>query len=196
MTSTVHSDVFFQKIKSYCQLSKEAETEWAALIRENDYRKGEDFLQVGEVPQKVAFVLKGLFSQYYITETGDTVIKYFFSEGRIAGSIPAILTKSESMFTITALEDAHVLEYDFLAFKALVEKHNDIANFYIRYMERHWIIDKEPYEISLRSDSAKVRYDDFLRKYPGLVKRLKKHQIAAYLGVTPTQLSRIFFANK
>jgi len=194
--SKTYLDIFFKKVKTYCQLSKEAESAWAALIRENNYRKGEDFLQVGEVPQKVAFVLKGLFSQYYITETGDTVIKYFFPEGRIAGSIPAILTKSESMFTITALEDTRVLEYDFLEFKALVAKYNDIADFYIRYMELHWIIDKEPYEISLRSDSAKIRYDDFLRKYPGLVKRLKKHHIAAYLGVTPTQLSRIFFANK
>ena len=63
-------------------------------------------------------------------------------------------------------------------------------------MERHWLIDKEPYEISLRNDSAKTRYDEFLKKYPQLVKRLKKHHIAAYLGITPTQLSRIFFANK
>ncbi|HRG53736.1 MAG TPA: Crp/Fnr family transcriptional regulator, partial [Bacteroidia bacterium] len=60
----------------------------------------------------------------------------------------------------------------------------------------HWVIAKEPYEISLRSDSAKIRYDVFLNRYPDLVKRLKKHHIAAYLGITPTQLSRIFFANK
>ncbi len=63
-------------------------------------------------------------------------------------------------------------------------------------MEQHWVVDKEPYEISLRNDTARVRYDEFLRKYPDLVNRLKKHHIAAYIGITPTQLSRIFFSNK
>jgi CRP-like cAMP-binding protein len=137
-------------------------------------------------------VIKGLFSQYYVKENGDTVIKYFFPEGRIAGSIPATMTRSESLFTITALEETTVLEYDFHEFKKLVSAYRDVAEFYIRYMEQNWIIDKEPYEISLRSDSAKVRYADFLRKYPNLTKRIKKRHIAAYLGVTPTQLSRLF----
>lgn len=58
-------------------------------------------------------------------------------------------------------------------------------------MEVHWIIEKEPLEISLRHFDAKVRYEEFLKKYPQLVKRLKKHHIASYLGITPTQLSRI-----
>ena len=192
----MNTDKFFQKISTYVPLGSEAITAWSALLKEKTYAKGEDFIRTGQVPRKVAFIVKGLFSQYYITNEGDTVIKYFFPEGRIAGSIPATLIRSESLFTITALEDTTVLEYDFQEFKKLVAAHNDIATFYIRYMEQHWIIDKEPYEISLRNDSAKVRYDEFLDKYPELVKRLKKHHIAAYLGITPTQMSRIFFANK
>ena len=63
-------------------------------------------------------------------------------------------------------------------------------------MEKHWIVEKEPDEISFRQDTAKTRYDDFVKKYPHLIKRIKKHHIAAYLGITPTQMSRIFFANK
>ncbi len=81
-------------------------------------------------------------------------------KGRIAGSIPATLTKTESLFAITALEDTSVFEYDFHEFKKLVSKHRDIAEFYIRYMEQHWIIEKEPDEISLRYDAAKIRYEE------------------------------------
>jgi CRP-like cAMP-binding protein len=195
-TITMDTEIFFQKIRTYGNLSSEAENEWESLLRSNIYRKGSDFLRIGQIPKKVAFVIKGLFAQHYITDNGDTIIKYFFPEGRIAGSIPATLTKTESLFTITALEDTSVLEYNYYEFKKLVSKHSDVAEFYIRYMEQHWIIEKEPYEISLRYDAAKIRYDEFLNKYPGLVKRLKKHHIAAYLGITPTQLSRIFFANK
>jgi len=192
----MNTEQFFEKIRTYTDLSAEAGEAWSALLKEKTYRRGENFISTGKVPKNVAFVTKGLFSQYYITDNGDMVIKYFFPEGAIAGSIPATLTRSESLFTITALEDTTVIEYNFHEFKQLVTTHRDIAEFYIRYMERHWVIDKEPYEISLRNDSAKTRYEEFLKRYPELVKRLKKHHIAAYLGITPTQLSRIFFANK
>jgi CRP-like cAMP-binding protein len=192
----MNTEQFFQKIRTYTDLSTEAEEAWLALLKEKTWRRGENFISTGKVPKNVAFVTKGLFSQYYITDAGDMVIKYFFPEGAIAGSIPATLTRSESLFTITALEDTTVIEYNFHEFKQLVATYRDVAEFYIRYMERHWVIDKEPYEISLRNDSAKTRYEEFLKRYPHLVKRLKKHHIAAYLGITPTQLSRIFFANK
>lgn len=190
------TEIFFKKIKTYAALSKEAENAWQELIIEKTYHKGDNFLRIGQVPKKVAFVVKGLFSQYYINDEGETIIKYFFPEGRIAGSIPATLTQSETLFEITALEETTVLEYDFRAFKKLVATFGDIAEFYIRYLEQHWVIDKEPYEVSLRSDSAKVRYSHFIHKYPDLAKRLKKHHIASYLGITPTQLSRIFGYSK
>lgn len=195
-TGKTMTDQFFLKIRTYTDLTTEAETAWAALLKEKTCHKGNNYISVGQIPKKVAFVTKGLFSQYYIDDNGETIIKYFFPEGRIAGSIPATLTQSESLFTITALEETTVLEYNFAEFKKLVFTYPDIARFYIRYLEQHWIIDKEPYEVSLRSDAAKVRYAAFLHKYPDLVKRLKKHHIAAYLGITPTQLSRVFGYSK
>lgn len=124
------------------------------------------------------------------------VIKYFFPEERIAGSVSAALLQKPSDFAITALEDTQVLEYNFDQFRKLAQEHNDIAQFYIRYMEKHWIIEKEPYEVSFRNETAAIRFKDFMDKYPNLTGRLKKHQIAAYLGITPTQLSRILLDTK
>lgn len=189
-------DIFFNCIRKYAELSEDAEESWAALLTERKYNKGDNFISEGQVPKNLAFVLKGLFSQYYTTNNGDIITKYFFPEYRIAGSVGAMLTNQPSAFTITALENSTVLEYNFSAFRQLTTKYIDIAAFYLKYMEQHWIIEKEPYEISFRHDTARTRYDEFLLKYPELVKRLKKHHIASFLGITPTQLSRIFFANK
>jgi len=187
---------FFKKIRTYHDLSEEAELAWTKLLHLKIYKKGENFIKEGQKPRKVAFVVKGLFSQQYTSDNGDIVIKYFFPEERLAASVSAMLNNAASIFTITAIENTTVAEYDFFEFKKLFAQHPDIALFYIRYIELHWIIEKEPLEISLRADTAKTRYDEFLRKYPNLVKRLKKHHIASFLGITPTQLSRIFFANK
>lgn len=190
------TEIFFQKINKYTDLTPEAKQEWAGLLKKRVYKRGEYFIRVGQIPKKVAFILNGLLFQYFITDNGETVIKYFFPEGRIAGSIPATLTGTDSLFTIEALEDTTVLEYDFHEFKRLVSKCSAVATFYIKYLEQHWIIEKEPLEIAMKHDTAAKQYSDFLKRYPDLVKRLKKHHIASYLGITPTQLSRIFGYSK
>lgn len=182
---------FFRKINSYANLSVASKNIWMKILREESYKKGEQFINLGQVPKRVGFVVEGLFSQNYVSESGDTTIKYFFPEGRFAASMGAMLSGAPSAFSVVALENTKILAYDFSAFKKLTELHRDITSFYIHYMERHWIIEKEPLEISFRLDTAAKRFDDFLGTYPGLVKRLKKHQIASYLGITPTQLSRL-----
>jgi CRP-like cAMP-binding protein len=188
MTGT---DTFFAKIRTYADLSEEAENAWAELLRRKVYRKEEAFIRAGDVPTACAFVVEGLFYQHYVGPDGDMIVKYFFPENRIAASVSATLLTEPSRFAITAIEDSAVLEYDFAAFKRLVAAFPDIAAFYIRYMERHWIVEKEPDEISFRHDDAMKRYRDFIRREPDLHRRLKQHHIAAWLGITPESLSRL-----
>ena len=185
------TEAFFAKIRTYADLSQQAEEAWASLLRRKRYRKNEAFIRAGDIPATYAFVVQGLFCQHYVGPDGDMVIKYFFPENRIAASVSATLLKEPSVFSITAIENSLVLEYDFSAFRALAAKFSDAAAFYIAYLERHWIIEKEPGEIALRQDDALKRYRDFIVREPELHKRLKQHHIAAWLGITPESLSRI-----
>jgi len=185
------TEEFFKKVRTYAELSEKSEKAWTQCLRRKHYRKDEHLIKAGDVPTTFAFVVKGLFYQYYIGPDGNMVIKYFFHENRIAASVSATLLGEPSLFTITAIEDSTVLEYEFAAFRELVSRYPDIAAFYICYMERHWIIEKEPGEISLRHDDALKRYRDFINAAPDLHKRLKQHHIAAWLGITPESLSRI-----
>lgn len=184
-------DAFFQKVNQYCVLSEPSKQAWGKLLIQRQYLKGEKFISEGQTPKTVAFVLKGLFSQSYTTEDGTVVIKYFFPEQRFAASVSATLQKMPSLFSVTALEDTTVLEYDFAAFRCLVMQFSDIAAFYINYMEKHWIIEKEPEEIALRHATAMTRYEALVKKDPLLIQRLKQHHIAAYLGIAPESLSRM-----
>ncbi len=186
----------FSKVRTYAELSQASQSRWEKLLRPGFYRKGETFVSLGETPNRVGFVLEGLFAQEYVAESGDATIKYFFPEGRFAASVGAMLAGTASKFSIGALEDTKVISYGFSEFKQLTEQCEDIARFYIRYMERHWILEKEPLEISFRHDRAAQRYRDFLKTYPGLAARLKKHHIASYLGITPTQFSRLVVSGR
>lgn len=182
---------FFQRIRSYYPISADSERAWAALLREKMYGKGELLVAEGQVPRKFAFICKGLAYQSYFPPEGEMIIKYFFPENRLAASVTATMTGTPSMFAITAIEDTIVLEYDFSAFRKLVDSCQDVALFYINYLEKHWVVEKEPLEIAFRSDTAATRYQHFLKTHEHILPRLKKYHIASYLGITPTQLSRV-----
>ncbi len=186
---------FFDLVRSYYPISPESEQAWSDLLKEKTYRKGEQFVTEGEVPRKFAFICRGLAYQSYFPPEGEVIIKYFFPENRFAASVAATMTGTPSQFTIAFIEDTVVLEYDFAAFRKLAETHHDLALFYISYLEKHWILEKEPLEIAFRSDTATTRYQQFLVSHEQLLPRLKKYHIASYLGITPTQLSRIISGN-
>lgn len=182
---------FFTKVGSYHPLTAEAVLQWTKLLSLKRYAKGDRLVTSGETAKSVAFVSKGLFSQYAQAEDGIRIIKRFFPEGFFAASTTSLLSKRASTTSIEALEDAIVLEYDFDEFRKLTEKFKDVSGFYIRYMEQHWILEKEPEEFAFRQYSARDGFERFKREYGHLLLRLKKQDIAAYLGITPTQMSRI-----
>ncbi len=182
---------FFQQVRRYYPITAASEQVWAHLLKQKTYHKGELLVTEGEVPRKFAFICSGLAYQSYLPLEGEMVIKYFFPENRLAASVTATMTGTPSKFTIAAIEDTIVLEYDFNAFRKLVDTHHDLALFYINYLEKHWIVEKEPLEIAFRTDTASTRYQQFLLSHKQILSRLKKYHIASYLGVTPTQLSRI-----
>lgn len=182
---------FFRQIRTYYPITAASEQAWAALLQEKTYHKGELLIREDQVPHKFAFICTGLVYQSYFPPEGEMIIKYFFPENRLAASVTATMTGTPSKFAITAIEDTNVLEYDFSEFRKLADTHHDIALFYINYLEKHWIIEKEPLEIAFRTDTAATRYQHFLQTHGTILPRLKKYHIASYLGITPTQLSRI-----
>ncbi|MBA4168448.1 MAG: Crp/Fnr family transcriptional regulator [Chitinophagaceae bacterium] len=179
------------RINTFEKLSAESVSAWEKIMTKRRIKKNEFFVKEGQITRTAAFVSTGLLSQYCVSENGDVITKRFFPKNYFVASMSALLTQSPSMFYIKAHENTSIIEYNFYDFRELAERHKDISSVYIKYLERHWVVEKEPFEISLRSDPAKKRYIEFLKAYPSLDSRLKQHEIASYLGITPTQLSRI-----
>jgi CRP-like cAMP-binding protein len=182
---------FLQKMQQYGRLSDEGANALGAITRERVIQRHDYFLHEGGFPKTVAFVASGLFSQYYISADGEVVIKKFFCERNFMASLSALITGTPSIFTIKALEKSVIVEFGFAQFKELSKQYPDLSQLYINYLEQHWVVEKEPLEISYRHDDAATRYRNFLAAYPGLETRIKQHEVASYLGITPTQLSRI-----
>lgn len=112
-------------------------------------------------------------------------------ENYFSASVVSLLSGENSYLCIQALEQSILIEIDYKGYHHLVETHEAYKTFYIHYLEKNWIIEKEKNEISLIVDNATTRYLNFLNKYPDIEKRVSQHHIATHLGITPTQLSRI-----
>ncbi|ANF52524.1 cyclic nucleotide-binding protein [Chryseobacterium glaciei] len=181
---------FLEHINLYHPISQETITDLSKICTEEIYHKNELILESGMMAQYYYFLQKGLIGYYTNNENGDSVYKIFFEENSFVASTSAIIKNEPSDFNIIALEDCKVIKYSAKEYRKLLNKHHDLALFHMHYLEKNWVVKKEPLEISLKYETAKQRYLSLL-KNKSLYNRLKQHHIASYLGVTPTQLSRI-----
>lgn len=184
-----HSE-FVKYLNQYYPLSEETIQDLLNICTEEYYHKNDLLLESGSMARYYYFVKSGLIGYYTVDELGNNIYKIFFEENSFAASTAAIIKNEPSDFNIIALEDCSVIQYPAKAYRQLLEKHHDLALFHLYYLEKNWVVKKEPLEVSLKYETAKKRYLQLLEN-ASLYNRLKQHHIASYLGITPTQLSRI-----
>lgn len=181
---------FLEQINQYYPLSDRTIQALLDICTEKRFGKNDLILEAGNRARYYYFLQSGLVGYYTIDEQGDPIYKIFFEENSFVASTAAIIKNEPSDFNIIALEESVLIQYPAKAYRELLEKHYDLALFHLYYLEKNWVVKKEPLEVSLKYETAKQRYLQLLET-PSLYNRLKQLHIASYLGITPTQLSRI-----
>ena len=179
------------KFNYYSPISEES---WQLIennIEINSIKKGELLLRNGQIAKEIHFVAKGALRAFITDKEGNIYNKNIFLEGDLAGSTASLLQQTPSDFSIEALEDAVLININYKKYRELIFQNDDLKNFYIAYLEKNWVIEKEQREISIVMENATERYLDLLAKHPDLEERIALLHIASHLGITPTQLSRI-----
>jgi CRP-like cAMP-binding protein len=169
------------------------EEEWERLrsaLKPLQLHKHEYFIRSGRIPDKMAFILSGIFRVFYLTETGDEKILVFREEGRILSAFSPFLKNESSWYNIQALENADLLYLHLNDYKNILNSHQCWQTVNAKYVEKLFI-EKEEREREFLSADAETRYKNFLLKYPAIEERVHQYHIASYLGVTPVTLSRI-----
>lgn len=178
----------FQK---YASITPESWLLIEAITEFQVVKKGSILLRNGEVAKELYFICKGILRAYITDKEGNIYNKNIFTEGSFAGSKASSLQQSPSDFSIEALEDAVLIRIDYQKYRELIFQQDDLKNFYIAYLEKNWVIEKEKREISLVMENATERYLQLLSKHHDISNRIPLLHIASHLGITPTQLSRI-----
>jgi CRP-like cAMP-binding protein len=179
------------KFESYAPISENSWQLIESIVEFQSVKKGELLLRNGEVAKEIYFICEGALRAFITDAAGNTYNKNIFLEGDFAGSKASLLQQTPSNFEIEALEDSILININYKKYKELIFKNDDLKNFYISYLQNHWVIEKERREISIVMENATERYLQLLSKHPDISERIALHHIASHLGITPTQLSRI-----
>lgn len=171
-------------------LPKERAGQLVKIGKKKHLKSGDYFIRAGEIPNKLAFVVNGLFRYVYLTEKGQVFTKGLMAEGVFISSYSAMISGSESHFFIEALEDAEIFEIPYSKWKTLLKSDKFWSEFLLGFIEKGFT-KKEKRERDLLLLDAETRYLNFLKEYPGMYDRIPQTIIASYLGIQPESLSRI-----
>jgi len=180
-----------EKFESYSSITEYSWSLIESIISFQTLKKDETLLRNGQIAKNLHFICKGALRAYVTDYDGNMYNKNIFLENDFAGSTVSCLLGTPSNFTLEALEETILISFDYKKYRHFVDENIDLKNFYIAYLENNWVIEKEQREISLVMENASERYLKLLSEHPDIDQRIQQLHIAAHLGITPTQLSRI-----
>lgn len=144
----------------------------------------------GDKPETVFMLTKGVVRSFIILENGKEVTKSLFTPIDLFSSFTALLNQTASKFCYQALTNCEVIAINFLKLREISSKKMDILKLYVGYLEHIFSFNEERH-LEVLSKDAKERYLALRDKIPNIDNLIPQYQIAAYLNITPVQLSRI-----
>jgi CRP-like cAMP-binding protein len=177
-------------IDNFVHLSTDEWIIFSGLFTELHLPKDSFFAKEGQIETKVGFLTDGIVRAFYRSNDGTEYNKTFFEPFEFIGAYASLTTGQQNQINIQALTDVRLFVADYSNIVALYDKHPKFERI-ARIIAEHYFTVKEKREIELVLLDASQRYVLFKKEYPTLENKISQYHIASYLGVTPTQLSRI-----
>lgn len=191
MTASLHNQIPSYVVGGFDFYVSQDETSiLSAIFKPVRIKKDAFFIRQGDRPERIAYVVHGVFRSYINTEDGNDITKYFYLEKSILFSYAAYIQKTGSSSSIQALEDSEILTANMANLEKALDSDPALANLFKAKLDEVMIM-KDRQVSSFKLLNSTDRYRQFLVDYPGLENRVKQYHLASYLGITPVSLSRI-----
>lgn len=171
-------------------LSLKDMAELAAIARLKHLKKGEHLVRAGGYNYSAVKVLKGLLYHYAIDENGLEKALLFAPEKMNSGALQTTIMGKPADENIVALEDTIMLCADVRALERLADSNVRIQKL-VNQLYKQIIVEAAERIRFLVIHTPEERYLHFREAYPNLEQRIKQKDLASYLCITDTSLSRI-----
>lgn len=160
-----------------------------SLYQKVEFSKNDYLVEEGSTANFYYFLESGFARSYVIDLEGNDITTKFFSASDIAIDWHSYFLKTKCRENIQAITPCIAWKISFENFMKLfsIEAFRDVGR--TRLVNNYFEL--KNHSVSIIADPAKDRYLNLVKSKPDIVLNVPLKQIATYLGITDTSLSRI-----
>ena len=150
----------------------------------------EFFIEEGKYAKEIGFLETGVARAFFVNKKGKEYNKQFFVGPTLIGAYSSLLTKQKNKIAQKTLTECKIWKAPFHEVELLYTKFHDFERLG-RKIAEFYFLEKEKKEIEMALLDAEKRYLILQEEFPYLEMEIPQYHIASYLGISPTQLSRV-----
>lgn len=154
------------------------------------FEKGEAFVLVGHVARYIGYIQSGTMKYVAYSDDGTEHVVGMEFDGEFVADFPWSLYGRKARVSIIAVKPSDIYCFPTVKIKLMMDADPELQ---ARVMHSTEAIHNTLYDryLDLHCKSPQQRYDELLSTYPDIFTWFPLKDIASFLAVTPTHLSRL-----
>lgn len=176
-------------INTIAPLETEAANDLEINFQTKTFERNEFLLRPDKVCNYLYFVEEGLVKSFFYNGDKEFVLA-FYQKNMMLTELSSFISRRPSRYMLVAMEQTKVAFIHRQVLEELCKKHHSLETF----LRKLYALTSECFmhRISeMLEEDAKQRYLKFIGNYPGLSNRISLGDMASYIGINQTSLSRI-----
>ncbi len=158
--------------------------------KEITFNKGDLFLSKGEISNSFLILENGLMRSFLFNYEGNEITTNFYSDFEVVIDVLSLFKRTPSDGYIQALTDCNCWEIELERFEQYYQSMQAMSEWGRAWMSEQ-LFESKHRAVEMITENATSRYLKLIREKPLVIRQAPLKQIASYLGVTDTSLSRI-----
>ena len=187
--NTFDQSFFLKRMRDVTPVSDETAVLLAEHLTECCFEKRDIVLKAGDFCKYVWFVESGMVRHYWMVD-GNEIVTSFSLEGQVIFSMDELYFGKKSQEYAQAIEPVEAYRISVKDMNRLLNTNLELCNWgrLIHQFEYRRIHQSHKERLTL---AAKDRYLAFTQEFPEVCRRANLYDIASYLGITPSTLSKM-----
>ncbi len=177
-------------IQNVLPISTDITVEIANHFKETEILKNQFLLHENKVSNDYIFLLEGFIRSYTFDTKGTDITTNFYSKNQVVLEISSFFNRTPSQENFQALTDCKGLIISYEQVQVLFHSIPEFREFGRKVLVQN-ITQLKQRMLSMINQTAEQRYENLLQTKPEVFQNAPLKNIATYLGITDTSLSRI-----
>jgi CRP-like cAMP-binding protein len=181
------------RYKFLCAIHPIDTNEYEALLSNlylKKFKKGEHIISPGQVQRHIYFIKAGIQMCHFNPEDKSHVIAFTYPPNLCA--LPESFSEQKpSKYYFTCITDSEIEALAYADLQRIYEKHKNVETLF-RKINDKLLAGVLDHHLEFRTMSIEERFTALCRRSPHIIRQVPHKYIASYLGIDPTNFSKLF----